>query len=716
MMRRLFVVAMIALAASPVDAQIAAAIGQPLPSPDLDAGTVSVRVIAGSPAKPIIGTDVTLIVNGTPRQARSDDAGRAIFKDLPGGATVKASVLDEDKKAFESSEFTLGDTGVRVLLSTKPFEPGAGGGAPFAGGGAAGGMPEPRQLSGQARAEQSDSPGTITVRLTYDDFKDPTPPANVPVLLAGYRADDTVVVQVVASDKDGRATFGNLDIKGETSYFAMAELPRNGAIDRLASLPCVLDSRSGIRLVLSADKRDSKEPPIDDLSKLAKQDRVPGEGKVHVTLQGVPDQTAKLRVIAMGGGGERRVIAEVATTRAEPDPSDVQTEERFEAQPDMPPHTIHVQAHGGPGVNEPLGGVQVLLMPAKQQQAGPAVGVQTPAGGELDLTDDADEPLVAQVTVNGKAFRTKPFDLSKQGGILDIAAQWEAEGKLVADVDTSSVKPDDVLFAETLMRNQMYRSAPFQQVAGRGTDATIFVYPRVLFSFSLSAHVDDEFLAVSGKFEITNNAWAPYVGGPDGLVIPLPEHFRGAILAEQDQGDVAVAQGEGFRVGRPIPPGGKQFRGGFSLPVNDGTVHWALDLPMGAFQSGMQILETPGMSVQLPPSVKGETTTVPQGTFFVLPSISILPKQSMVMSITNLPSQPAWRIWAPRLVGALTVLVMLAGLGFALARTSASRALNHERAAKRSKLLDELVALEPGGKSDKRRAQITEELEGLWDE
>ncbi len=708
-------IALVGFAVAPADAQVAAAIGQPLPSPDLDAGTVSVRVIAGSPANPIIGTDVTLTVDGTTRQARTDDAGRAIFKDLPSGATVKASVLDEDKKAFESSEFTLGDTGVRVMLSTKPFEPGAGGGAPFAGG-AGGGMPEPRQLSGQARAEQTDAPGTITVRLTYDDFKDPTPPANVSVLLAGYRADDTIDVHVVASDKDGRATFSNLDIKGETSYFAMAELPRNGAVDRLVSLPCVLDSRMGVRLVLSAEKRDSTEPAIDDLARLEKQDHVPDAGKLHVTLQGVPDETAKIRVIAMAAGGKRRVIAEVATTRAEPDPSDIVAESNFQPRPDMPPHAIHVQVHGGAGVNEPLGGVQVLLMPAKQKQAGPAVGVQTPAGGELDLTDDSDEPLVAQITINGTTKRSSPFSVAKSGGILDVAAQWESAGKLVADVDTSSVQPDEVVFAETRMRNEMYRSAPFQQVPGHGTGATILVYPRVLFSFSLTAHIDDEFLAVSGKFEIINYAWAPYVGGPDGLVIPAPAHFRGAVVAERDQGDVAVAQGEGFRVGRPIPPGGKQFTAGFSLPVNDGTVHWALDLPMGAFQSGMEILETPGMSVQLPPSVKGETTTVPQGTFFVLPSISIMPKQSMVMTITNLPSQPAWRLWAPRLVGALTVLVMLAGLGFALARTSASRALHHERTAKRGKLLDELVALEPGGKSDKRRAQITEELEGLWDE
>jgi hypothetical protein len=147
MARVLLVLALVGLAAVPAHAQIAAAVGQPLPSADLDPGTVSVRAIAGSIGKPVVGTDVTLVVNGTPRVARTDDAGRVFFKDLPAGATVKASIVDEDKKKFESSEFQLGDQGVRLLLSTKPLEMGAGG-APFAGG--AGGMPEPRQMSGRA--------------------------------------------------------------------------------------------------------------------------------------------------------------------------------------------------------------------------------------------------------------------------------------------------------------------------------------------------------------------------------------------------------------------------------------------------------------------------------------------------------------------------------------------------------------------------------------
>ena len=261
---RWLVAAMLGLAAvtgtgTAAFAQVAGALGHPLPAPDMPPGTVSVRVIAGKISEPVVGVDVTLTVNGTPREARTDSAGRAMFPNLPAGATIKAKVQDEEKKDIESEDFALAaDSGQRVMLSTKPFVPmgGTGGGAQFAGGGAAGGMPEPRQLSGEPRPEATDQPGTFTVRLTYDDLQDKTPPVGNAVYLVGYSADDSIKVFQAKTDANGRATFGDLDRTGSTSYFAMAQLVRGqGAdqkIDRLVSTPAVLDSRSGIRLILSS--------------------------------------------------------------------------------------------------------------------------------------------------------------------------------------------------------------------------------------------------------------------------------------------------------------------------------------------------------------------------------------------------------------------------------------------------------------------------------
>ena len=711
-------------------AQVAGALGHPLPAPDLPPGTVSVRVIAGKISEPVVGVDVTLIVNGTPREARTDSAGRAMFPNLPAGAKIQAKVQDEDKKqAIESEEFPLAsDSGQRVMLSTKPFVPmGGAGGAPFAGGAAGGGMPEPRQLSGEPRPEATDQPGTFTVRLTYDDLEDKTPPVGASVFLVGYNADDSVKVLEVKTDSNGRAMFTGLDRTGATSYFAMAQLVRGqGAeqkIDRLVSTAAVLDTRSGIRLILSSAKRDSSDPAIDDLVKIDKQEGAPAEpGKLHVVMVGVPEEGGTIELLAFNAGGGKRTVAKTLASRSAPNPQDLQGQGVFTPKADMPPHTVRVQVHGG-GLDEnnPIGGISVRLVPASAATESDLSGIgseqKTPDTGFYDVTDSTKGPLVAMFTIHGKDMQSQPFDLAAKGGVMDIEVHWDTQGKLGADFDVSGVKPDEVLVAQTLMFNNKtpFRSVPFQPVASHGTKGTLFIYPRVLFSFSLTSHIDDEFLAVGGKFEVTNNSWAPYIGGTDGMIIPLPAHFKGARVGEQDQDDVAVAQGEGFRIGRAIPPGGKTFHGQFSLPVESGNVDWALDLPIGAFQSGMAFLQTPGMSVVVPPGVKGETMTVPQGTYFVLPQISIKPKQSMHMTISGLPSMPAWRVWGPRLVGIIAILFMLGGLTIAIYRTSTARTTDVGRAKKRAELLDELVELEKSGKKDdKRRTQITNELEDLW--
>src|SRR5262249_40587126 len=116
-------IAGVALAAAPAAAQIAAALGKPLPSPDLPAAPVAARIVAGGAASPVVGPEVTLLVTKPPRQARTDSAGRATFPGLPVGATVMAKVLDEDKAEHASEEFAVPESGgMRVLITTKPWQ------------------------------------------------------------------------------------------------------------------------------------------------------------------------------------------------------------------------------------------------------------------------------------------------------------------------------------------------------------------------------------------------------------------------------------------------------------------------------------------------------------------------------------------------------------------------------------------------------------------
>jgi len=90
--------------------------GRPLPSGDLPDRTVSVRIVRGSLANNVQGHDVDLLVGGTPRRVQTDANGRAIFTDLPAGATVQATTT-LDGARLESQAFEVpAKGGVRLVL------------------------------------------------------------------------------------------------------------------------------------------------------------------------------------------------------------------------------------------------------------------------------------------------------------------------------------------------------------------------------------------------------------------------------------------------------------------------------------------------------------------------------------------------------------------------------------------------------------------------
>lgn len=688
-------------------AQMAAAIGKPLPSPDLPVGTVTVRVVAGNAGAPVTGVDVTLVVNGTPRVARTDSAGRASFPGLPAGAKVIAKVLDEDKAEKASDEFEIpASGGSRVLLTTKPWQAGGGGGgAPFAGGGA--GMPSPRALSGEARGEQGDAPGTLTVRVSYDDLQDT--PEGVEVAVIGFAADDSVSYRAVKTDKAGRAVFAELDRSGGTSYFALTQLPRNGAVDRLASMPIVLDAQAGVRMILSSEKRASTAPPIDDLSKADPQGDVPA-GKVRVGLEGVADLSSK---VTLFDAATRKPIAEQQATAAPPDPSRVQGGAEFAPDAALPAGTLDIQVAGGAGqAEEPLKDVEIRVVPATAKDASGAQASVTSADGTVRLVVQTSEPQKAIFTINGRQLSSQAFDVSKTGGKLAIRARWEDAGRPQAVFDVAG-KAGLTVYAECAFRDQHYRSMPFQLLEASGSKITVYAFPRVLFKFQLTGFVEDELFAAQGKFEVMNYSWAPYRGGTDGLVVPMPKGFRGGVVFESDQAEASVATGEGFRIIRPIPPGGRVFHGGFSLPVEHGKVNWSLDLPLGVYESQLAIRKTPGMIVHAPPGVASEDRVAQGQTYALLAPISIAPKRSMQLSLEGLPSSPAWRGWVTRIVALFVVATMLAGVAFALKGKPASEVLS-EQQARKQRLLAELIELERTGDDPERREQVLRELEAIW--
>lgn len=710
-----------AIAPQVADAQPAAAIGRPLPDGTLQKGTISVRVVAGSPSSPVVGGDVTLLINGEPRVARTDSAGRATFAGLPVGAMAQAKIVDPDNKAITSETFPIPDDGgTRLMLSTKPFE-----GMPAAAGGMGGAMPEARQMSGQPRPDAMLPAGTFAVRVTYNNLSlkdgkstDTAPPVGVPIYLVGYGADDAITVSKAASDAEGTALFKDLDVSGAVSYFALATLPRGSGHDRLISVPTVLDPQGGARVVLSGDKRDATTPLIDDYGKL-----IPSDGstvsmnRIRVSIDGVGEPGTE---VTLFNAATMKPVGITKTQRGAADPSQVRGSANYSPRPDLAAGMLEIEIKGGMGTaTDPLPGIEVRLVGADNDEP-IANGIATTGmDGKAKIMIKPDPKVKAVIIINGKEMVSSGMDLQAAGGKLDATAQWPAVGKPEAVFEVAE-GAGPVFYAQTVMSKQVFRSLPIQAVPEIGMRANIYVYPRTLFSFDTHSFVEDQLLAVQGVFEVTNYSWAPYKPGPDGLVIKLPKHHKGAIIAAADQSDVAVAVGEGFKILRPIPPGGRKFRAGYSMPINDGEVQWQFDLPLGTWQSEMKIRQTPGMTVKLPQGVQGETQTAATGEpWFVITNITIDRGQSMTLTISGFPTEAAWRVWAPRIVGILVLLMILGGIALALDRTSSAKATTGpDREARRAKLLDELVDLERRGVSNSkerhRKEQLIDELERLW--
>lgn len=100
--------------------------GVPLPSPELPAGTLTVRVVRGALSNNVEGQRVTLTVDGGPvREAVTDAAGRAEFAGLTPGARVEAATT-LDGVELRSQTITMPpQTGIRVMLfgAGAPLEP-----------------------------------------------------------------------------------------------------------------------------------------------------------------------------------------------------------------------------------------------------------------------------------------------------------------------------------------------------------------------------------------------------------------------------------------------------------------------------------------------------------------------------------------------------------------------------------------------------------------
>jgi len=702
-------VGLVLAAAAPTAAQPASALGHPLPISKLPIGTVTVRVIAGDPSSAVSGVDVNLLVNGEERTARTDAEGRATFSGLPDGATVQAQI-DGDQGEVTSDEFPVpAEGGVGVMLSTKPMMA-AGGGM-----GGAPGMPQPRQISGHGRPESADPAGLLTIRLTYDDFTDTKPPADHPVLLVGYKADETVQVLRTKTDAAGRAEFRGLDVSGSTAYFAMTLMPRGDATDRLVSQPIQMLPGVGTRLVLSAAKRTSTEASVDDYSKLEAQ--VPNVPPGRVTVAVLTDRHDEGGTVELVDAGSGKVLATERLGPAE-EPSN-SAEGRFgpfEPDDKAPAGTLRVFALGGPETG-PLAGAKVTLVSADAGGTVPPP-VTTDANGRATLTGVAPGQYRVVISTDDKQAQSDPIVVpaDKGGRVVGALSWFEGVPPRLIQLQSVPVIPEPI-YVQLRMKGVVRKGLPFLPAPDHGSSAVFELGERIRFAFVLNGSVDDKYFAVNGQITIANMWWTPYRASEDGLIIPLPHGFTGGIVGDEDKTRVTAEPYAGFRIRRPLGPGPYTFQAGFSLPIDDGDTQWNLDLPWGTTQSAVNLLDSPGMHVDLPPGAQGGPATSKTGMkFFVVNDIEIDPNQSMAMVIRGLPVAPAWKKWLPRLAGVLVLGLLAFTVWLTVhARRGGGAGNRAATSARVQALMDELVGLEQKGQGGRRKEVILGELEKLWE-
>jgi hypothetical protein len=129
--------------------------GQPLPSGDVPAGTVSVRVIRQTMSNNVTGVEVQLEAPPQTLKATTDANGRAVFPNVAQGQTWKAVAI-VDGERLESQPFTIPSSGGLRMLLVAGLKTAAG--AP--------GVASPSQPSAQAGAGGAAAqavPGEVTI-------------------------------------------------------------------------------------------------------------------------------------------------------------------------------------------------------------------------------------------------------------------------------------------------------------------------------------------------------------------------------------------------------------------------------------------------------------------------------------------------------------------------------------------------------------------------
>lgn len=585
-------------------------------------------------------------------------------------------------------------------------------------------MKNPRQLSGQARPEQGDPPRQLTVRLVQGpmrrrpdigDIVSDFPPGAV-VHLVAVDKTGAAAIQSRKVDGGGRAVFAGLVGDGSVSYYALALLPREGAVDRIESRPVTMPPEVGVRMILAGHGIESGKPPADDVLGDDTTD-LPAAGEVTVDLDGQTEGIEAVELFQVG------VDKPVGKARVAPSKTVVRPQGRVKnpvADAALRDGAVDVHVlRKGKGID----GVGIAIVEAE----GGAVAREATTDGEGralfgDLTGGQKYKLRAQI--HGRALDSPPFDAPAKGGLrIDVDVDWQEVESLRAKFTGIAGGADRVYLARAVGSERPSLSPPFQLTEARGAATQIIVFPGVLMGFHGGTNLDDDKLWFEVQFTILNPASVPHDSGPGGLRIPLPKGFIGASVREEMAARVKVDEDRGLVWRGAIPPGQRSFIASFALPTEGGGVDFEMKLPNGAIQSQLVLEDIPGMRLDVPAGVHQETRRQQGKKFVLLAGIERRPGESLSFRVAGLPQPPGWRKWIRRGAG-LAVLGLLGWALVAIARGRRGKTRGEELEAEREELLQALTQLEADLERKKiaaplyrkQKAALTGKLEAVYAE
>ncbi|HTM19680.1 MAG TPA: hypothetical protein VL172_04205 [Kofleriaceae bacterium] len=503
------------------------------------------------------------------------------------------------------------------------------------------------------------------------------------------------------------------DLRPDATWYPLAVLPRGDTDDRLAGGGVSMPPRAGMTMVLTGEA-DPSAAPLDDLAEFI-GDQTAGAGEVQLRVRGNErdlDEVEEVELIdaltgvplakAPAAAAKRLVVGQFLDK-----PIDKQ---------DWPATRLAVGvARGSQKDARPAPGVRVELRPesgepmvATSNDEGVAVFDNLVAGASYT-------PAVVQfgTSITGASFKTP----EKNGEVLVAFIDWEDPVK-TAGFRGLPGGNDHVYVVRAQAAGRVQLSQPFQLTRMRGALLPLELAPPPEFEFHIAGSIDDAQMSFQAQLTMTNGSAAPYTPAGGSAHMPLPRGARHVAVEDQWKDRVKVESG-GLTWKGAVPPEGFQFNCSFTLPIEDGSLTLDMDVPQGAFDSSIAFEYRQGMQIATAGKAEGHTTSQQGRRFYVISDINVGSGQSLVLKVTGMPQQPAWRTWVRNAVG-LGVLALLAlGItGVFIGRRRGVEAGGSER----DRLLDQLVDVErrfrdgtlAEAKYKKQRGRLTQRLEVLF--